>query len=187
MPGSRLFIISSVAGGGKSTLINLLLEKHSDAFFSVSCTTRAPRPGDIPGKTYHFLTVPDFKEKIQNSEFFEYAEVHGNFYGTPKEPILRALHENRVVLLDIDVQGAASVKKLRPDSMSIFIQPPSLEVWKSRLRNRGTDSPETVERRIRNGMKELSKAPEFDHLILNNELDVALAELESIVFPKTTK
>lgn len=187
MGESKMVIISSVAGGGKSTLIELILKRHPDAFFSVSCTTRDPRPGDIPGKSYIFLSIEEFKAKIEKQEFFEFAEVHGNFYGTPKTPILKALEEKKTVLLDIDVQGASHVKAMKPEAISVFIQPPSLEIWKARLRKRGTDRPEVIEKRIQNGLKELGRSIEFDYVIVNDNLEIALEELDSIIYPNATQ
>jgi guanylate kinase len=181
MSHPKLFIISSVAGGGKSTIISKILSEHPDFFFSISCTTRAPRPGDEEGKTYYFLSVPQFKKKIEEGEFYEWAEVHGNFYGTPKTPILQALAENKRVILDLDVQGAKSVKTIRPDSITIFIEPPSREIWIERLIRRGTDSQSSIEKRIQNGFKELDEAHTFDYIVVNDILEDAVQRVKDIL------
>lgn len=180
----NLYIISSVAGGGKSTIISALLAEYPDFYFSISCTTREPRPGDEEGKTYYFLSVPEFKKRIAEGEFYEWAEVHGNYYGTPKGPILAAIREHRVALLDLDVQGAKSVKELRPESVTIFIEPPSREIWIERLIRRGTDSKTSIERRIENGIKELDEAPSFDYVVVNDHLTDAIRDVKAILFRK---
>lgn len=180
----NLYIISSVAGGGKSTIISELLAEFPDFYFSISCTTREPRPGDVEGKTYYFLSVPEFKKRIADGEFYEWAEVHGNYYGTPKGPILTAIREHRVALLDLDVQGAKSVKELRPESVTIFIEPPNREIWIERLIRRGTDSQTSIERRIENGIRELDEAPSFDYVVVNDRLEDAIADVKAILFRK---
>lgn len=181
-PKPNLYILSSVAGGGKSTIISQLLQEFPDFYFSISCTTRKPRPGDIPGKTYYFLDIPQFETKIQNNEFYEWAMVHGNYYGTPKEPILKAIADHRVALLDLDVQGAKSVKSLRPESVTIFIKPPTTDIWIERLIRRGTETEESIERRIQNGMKELEEIPFFDHVVINDELPNAIEQVKQLLF-----
>jgi len=177
-----LNIISSVAGGGKSTLIELLLKNHPELEFSVSCTTRPPRPGDIPGKTYHFLTEAEFRGKIEKGEFLEWALVHGNYYGTSKTFIEQALRQGKSVILDIDVQGAKAVKQRFSDAKTIFILPPSEEIWIRRLKERGTDSEEAIATRIANGRKELEEKDWFEYKIVNDNLEEAYQELTRIVF-----
>ncbi|MCW7470102.1 guanylate kinase [Leptospira kanakyensis] len=183
----NLYIISSVAGGGKSTIIAALLAEYPEFYFSISCTTREPRPGDKDGKTYHFLSVPEFQKRIAAGEFYEWAEVHGNYYGTPKGPILDAIRDHRVALLDLDVQGAKSVKELRPESVTIFIEPPSREIWIERLIRRGTDSKTSIERRIENGIRELDEAPSFDYVVVNDRLEDAIQDVKSILFGTKNK
>ncbi|TGL45094.1 guanylate kinase [Leptospira perdikensis] len=180
----NLYIISSVAGGGKSTIISELLTEFPDFYFSISCTTREPRPGDVEGKTYYFLSIEEFQKRITNGEFYEWAEVHGNYYGTPKAPILDAIRDHRVALLDLDVQGAKSVKALRPESVTIFIEPPSREIWIERLIRRGTDSKTSIERRIENGIRELDEAPSFDYVVVNDRLEDAIRDVKTILFQK---
>lgn len=180
----NLYIISSVAGGGKSTIIQALLKENPEFYFSISCTTRAPRPGDEEGKTYYFLTIPEFQQKIADGDFYEWAEVHGNYYGTPKAPILDAIRDHRVALMDLDVQGAKSVKAIRPESITIFIEPPSREIWIERLIRRGTDSQTSIEKRIENGIKELDEAPSFDYVVINDKLEDAITEVKAILSGK---
>ncbi len=181
-PVPNLYILSSVAGGGKSTIIERILKAHPDFYFSISCTTREPRPGDIPGKNYYFLSVEEFQKQIDEDGFYEWAEVHGNYYGTPKTPILHALENNRIVLLDLDVQGARTVKNKRPESITIFIQPPSQEIWIERLIKRGTDPKKSIEKRIENGLKELEEAPNFDYIVINDQLEKAISDVETILY-----
>ncbi|MCW7473386.1 guanylate kinase [Leptospira levettii] len=183
----NLYIISSVAGGGKSTIIQALLKENPEFYFSISCTTRDPRPGDEEGKTYYFLTTLEFQKRIAAGEFYEWAEVHGNYYGTPKAPILEAIKEHRVALLDLDVQGAKSAKELRPESVTIFIEPPSREIWIERLIRRGTDSKTSIEKRIENGIKELEEAPNFDYVVINDKLEDAITEVKAILCGTKTK
>lgn len=180
-PNSNLFIISSVAGGGKSTLISLLLDRHPDILFSVSDTTRPIRPGDIPGITYNFKTIEEFRKGIESNEYLEWALVHGNYYGTSKKFIESSLKSSKTVILDIDVQGAKIVKSKLPESKTIFIVPPSEGVWVSRLKGRGTDSSESIERRIANGKKELLEKDWFDYQFINDSLEESYKNLESII------
>lgn len=179
----KLYILSSVAGGGKSTLISMLLKNHPELEFSVSHTTRAPRPGDVPGKTYHFKTIEEFRKGIDEGEYLEWAQVHGNYYGTPKSFILRCFEFGVHVILDIDVQGAKIVKEKMPLAKTIFILPPSEDIWITRLTGRNTDSPESIARRIANGKKELLEKDWFDHRIINDELNEAYLSLEKIIYP----
>ncbi|WP_281275527.1 guanylate kinase [Leptospira sarikeiensis] len=178
-----MIVLSSVAGGGKSTLIQMIRAKHPDLAFSVSCTTRAPRPGDKEGVTYFFLSKEEFESGIENGEFLEWAKVHDNYYGTPAKFVSQCISSGRSVIMDLDVQGAAQVKqKLGKEAITIFILPPNEEEWERRLRGRGTDSEESILKRIRNGKEELARKDEFDHLIINDTLDNALNELEKILF-----
>jgi guanylate kinase len=180
---ANLFIISSVAGGGKSTLIGKLLTEFPFLKFSISSTTRKPRKGDIPGISYNFLSVEEFEKGISNNQFLEWAKVHGNYYGTPRNYIESAIRNNQNIILDIDVQGARLVKEQLPNSKSIFILPPSEEIWIQRLIGRGSDDEESIQRRIENGRKELLEKDQFDYQIVNDDLETALQELISIIRP----
>ncbi|MDV6235216.1 guanylate kinase [Leptospira ellisii] len=175
-------MLSSVAGGGKSTLIQKLRDKHPEILFSVSCTTRPPRPGDQEGVTYHFLTKEEFEKGISESAFLEWAVVHDQYYGTPSKFVEDAFAKGSSVIMDIDVQGAGIVRdKLPGRVVTIFILPPNEEEWERRLRGRGTDSEENILKRIRNGKLELSRRGEFDYQIVNDDLEGALRDLETIV------
>ncbi|RHX84788.1 guanylate kinase [Leptospira stimsonii] len=186
MNSPKLFVLSSVAGGGKSTLIQKLREKHPEILFSISCTTRSPRPGDKEGVTYHFLSREEFEKGISESAFLEYAIVHDQYYGTPLKFIEDAFQKGASVIMDIDVQGAKIIKEKLPSKIvTIFILPPNEEEWEKRLRGRGTDSEENILKRIRNGKEELRRQDEFDFKIVNDDLETALKELEEIVFSKS--
>ena len=177
-----LYIISSVAGGGKSTLISKVLEKHPSIHFSISYTSRPIRKNDEPGINYQFVSKSEFEKLIKEDFFFEYALVHDNYYGTPKKFIEEEIRKGNKVILDIDVQGFRIIKNKFNDLRSIFILPPSEEVWISRLRNRGTDSEEIIEKRIKNGRGELKAVDEYDFKIINDKLETAVDELEKILF-----
>ncbi|WP_082760974.1 guanylate kinase [Leptospira alstonii] len=182
MNSPKLFVLSSVAGGGKSTLIQKLREKHPEILFSVSCTTRAPRPGDKEGITYFFLTKEKFQKGISESAFLEWALVHDQYYGTPLKFIEEAFAKGSSVIMDIDVQGAKIIKEKLPEKIvTIFILPPNEIEWERRLRGRGTDSEESISKRIRNGKLELQRQDEFDYKIVNDDLERALQQLEEII------
>ena len=148
MRRGRTFIISGPSGVGKSTVLHALMEKRKNVYFSVSATTRDPRPGEIDGVHYHFLDVDTFRNWIAKDEFLEYAEYVGNFYGTPKKFVDDAMEAGKDVILDIEIQGAIQVCSKRPDTVRIFIAPPSWEELERRLRDRGTDSPEKIQKRL---------------------------------------
>jgi guanylate kinase len=177
----HLYILSAPSGAGKTTLVHLLLEKDPDIRLSISTTTRAPRTGEEDGRAYHFVDLPTFRERIACGDFLEWAEVHGNYYGTSKRWIEAEMAAGRDVLLEIDWQGAQQVCKLFPAAIGIFILPPSLETLQSRLSGRGTDSVETVARRIAAARDEMQHAPEFDYIIINDDLQRALGELHTVV------
>ena len=181
-PRGVLYIISSVAGGGKSTLISLLLKKYPDIHFSISVTSRAVRPGDEPGVNYHFVSREEFQKLIAQDFFLEWALVHDNYYGTSKRYIEKEIRKGNKVILDIDVQGFRIIKSKIAKMKSIFILPPSEEVWIERLKKRGSDSPESIEKRIRNGKEELTHVNEYDFKIINDKLDDSLLALEKILF-----
>ncbi|MBK8395028.1 MAG: guanylate kinase [Leptospiraceae bacterium] len=181
-PRGILYIISSVAGGGKSTLISLLLKKYPDIHFSISVTSRPVRPGDEPGVNYHFVSREEFQKLIGQNFFLEWALVHDNYYGTSKRYIEKEIRKGHKVILDIDVQGFRIIKSKISNMKSIFILPPSEEIWIERLKKRGSDSPESIEKRIRNGKKELTLVNEYDFQIVNDKLDDSLLALEKILF-----
>lgn len=174
MPG-KLIIFSAPSGSGKSTIINYLLEKDLDLTFSISATSRMPRGEEKHGVEYYFHTPQEFKEKIKNNEFLEYEEVYTDcFYGTLKSEVQRILQEGKNVIFDVDVVGGCNIKAYFGDrALSIFIQPPSIEELEKRLISRATDSPKVIQRRIEKAKYELSFAPQFDTIIINDDLKKA--------------
>ncbi|MEP6637442.1 MAG: guanylate kinase [Acidobacteriota bacterium] len=181
-----LFVVSSPSGGGKGTLIRRVLGKPNLSY-SVSYTTRKPRSGEVDGREYFFVTLETFRAMVKANEFLEWATVHGNLYGTSRKQVSRDVAQGRDIILEVDVQGAASVRWLVPDSVSIFILPPSLEVLRQRLITRGTDSPEELDLRLRNAPSELRNYKEFDYVIINDEVDRASAQLSSIIEAERTR
>ena len=177
----HLFIVSAPSGAGKTTLVRLLLEKDPGIRVSISSTTRPPRTGENDGREYHFVDVQYFLEMVSRGDFLEWAEVHGNYYGTSRRWIEAEMTAGRDVLLEIDWQGAQQVRKAFPAAIGIFILPPSLEELKSRLSERGTDSAETIARRIAAARDEMRHVDEFDYVIINDDLQQALDNLRSIV------
>ncbi len=178
----NLFIVAAPSGAGKSSLISALLkDQPADMQVSVSSTTRAPRPGEQDGVHYHFISIDAFKAQIEAQQFFEYAEVFGNFYGTSRLTIEQTLKNGIDVFLDIDWQGARQVKQLLPDAVGIFILPPSKVELERRLNSRGQDSQEIIADRMAQAVSEMSHYDEFDYLIINAQFDEALAELQAIV------
>ena len=180
-PGD-LFIVSSPSGGGKTTLISRLLTRHADDLhFSVSHTTRARRNGETDGREYHFTTPRDFRGMIGRDEFLEWAEVHGNLYGTARKEVLPRLAGGQDVILDIDVQGVRQVKAKYPASIAVFILPPSAAELSRRLRARGLDDEGQIEKRLANAAREIDEVSQYDYAIINDDLERALGSLEAIV------
>ena len=177
----KLFVISSVAGGGKSTLINRFLAKHKNFHFAVSYTSRPPRQGDEEGKTYFFVSREEFEKLISENYFFEWALVHGNYYGTPKKEIQLVLEDGKNVILDIDIQGMEAVKKEIGGVVTLFILPPDEKTWLERLKGRGTENDDTLQKRISSGLKELRAADKFDLKMVNSDLEEASREFEKLI------
>ncbi|MEM5509604.1 guanylate kinase [Pseudoalteromonas sp. AS71] len=177
----NLFILSAPSGAGKSSLINALLKKHADMKVSVSHTTRAPRPGEENGVHYHFVSTDEFKALIAKDDFFEWAQVFDNYYGTSKQAIESQLDAGIDVFLDIDWQGAQQVRKIMPSVQTIFILPPSKEELEQRLNNRGQDSAEVIASRMAKAQSETSHYNEYDFVIVNDDFESALADIETIV------
>jgi len=180
----NLFILSAPSGAGKSSLINALLAKHSDMKVSVSHTTRAPRPGEENAVHYHFVSVDEFKALIDKDDFFEWAQVFDNYYGTSKQAIEQQLAAGIDVFLDIDWQGARQVRDLVADVETIFILPPSKAELESRLNNRGQDSQEVIAGRMAQAQSETSHFNEYDYVVVNDDFATALKEIETIVLAK---
>lgn len=187
--GSRgtLFVVSSPSGGGKGTIIRHVLEVVENLRYSVSYTTRAPRPGEVDGREYFFVNREIFEEMVAAGDFLEWACVHGNLYGTAKNQIIEETAAGADIILEVDVQGAASVRQLLMDSVSIFILPPSYEVLRKRLIARGTDSPEELELRLRNAPEELKQYSSFDYVIINDEVDRAVGQLAAIIYAERVR
>ena len=183
MAKNKLIIVSAPSGSGKSTLVNYLLERGFDLAFSVSCTSRAPRGTEQHGKEYYFLTPEEFRQRIENDEFLEYEEVYTDkFYGTLKSEVERLSSEGHTVVFDVDVKGGVNIKKFYGErALSLFIQPPSIEALSARLHGRGTDKEEVIQQRLDKAAEELTYAPQFDRIIVNDKLDVAKAEIEAVV------
>jgi len=177
----NLFILSAPSGAGKSSLINALLKKHSDMKVSVSHTTRSPRPGEENGVHYHFVTTDEFKALITKDDFFEWAQVFDNYYGTSKQAIESQLDAGIDVFLDIDWQGAQQVRKIMPSVQTIFILPPSKAELEQRLNNRGQDSADVIASRMAKAQSETSHFNEYDFVIVNDDFDTALNDIETIV------
>jgi guanylate kinase len=176
-----LFVVAAPSGAGKSTLVNALLKQEPGIRLSISTTTRAPRPGEQDGREYHFTSAEDFIARAERGEFLEWAEVHGNYYGTSRLTVEHEMKLGTDILLEIDWQGARQVKKQFPDAAGIFILPPSIEALEERLHKRGTDEPHIITRRLLAAGGEIAHAPEFEYAIINEEFNVALAQLQAIV------
>ena len=176
-----LLVISGPSGAGKGTLYGKLLAADPDMTFSVSYTTRAARPGEVDGKDYRFVTEEEFRQMLDLDGFLEHAEVHGHFYGTPRQPVLDALERGRSVMLDIDPQGALQVMEKMPGCVSVFILPPSFGELRRRLTKRGTETAEEIERRLRNARGELALKDKYQYLVVNDDLEVAYRTLQGIV------
>ena len=178
---SKLFVISGPSGAGKGTLVTRVRERRSNLVLTVSATTRAPRKGEVDGVNYFFLTREEFDRRVANGEFVEWAEVHGNCYGTLVSEVQSKLASGSSLILEIDVQGALQVKERFPEAVLIFIKPPSLEVLRERLVGRGTETPETIELRMANAADELALADRYDDVVVNDDLDRATDELVRVL------
>lgn len=175
-----LFVISGPSGAGKGTICKRILEEL-DIELSVSMTTRKPREGEICGVSYHFVSREEFQQRIEDDGFFEYAQVYGQFYGTPKQMVMERLAQGRDVLLEIDTQGALNVKKVYPEGIAIFLLPPSLSELKKRLVGRGTESPEAIQRRLGEALKEISCMEQYDYCVVNDDLEDAVNQVTAII------
>lgn len=182
-----LIVISGCSGVGKSTVISKVLLNRQDIYFSVSFTTRAPRPGEVDGVNYHFINREEFELRIARNEFLEYAEYVGNYYGTSLKVIQEKLEHGIDVLLDIEVQGAAKVKEKCPEAVMIFIIPPSFEELSRRLRERKTDTEEKIAGRLQKAKQEFKEIPIYDYLIVNDQVKTAVDEIFSILTAESCK
>lgn len=177
----RLFLVTAPSGAGKSTLVNALLAKEPDIKLSISHTTRQPRPGEVNGREYHFVTEEEFLTMEKRGDFLESALVHGNHYGTSRVWIEEEMRQGHDVLLEIDWQGARQVRERFSGTVGIFILPPSIEALEWRLNHRGTDSPQTITRRLLGAGAEMAHAPEFEYVIINENFDTALSQMQAVV------
>ena len=176
----KLIIVSAPSGCGKGTIMKRAFE-NSDVFYSVSCTTRPPRPEDNEGVTYHFLTVDEFEKMIAEGGFLEYACYSGNYYGTPKRPVEENMAAGKDVILEIETQGAFQVKELRPDAASLFILPPSVAELDRRLHKRGTEDDKTIAKRVSQAAGEIAKADKYDYVIMNDDLEAAVNDFTAVI------
>jgi guanylate kinase len=174
-------ILSSPSGGGKTTIARHLLERRRDVGYSVSCTTRAPRPREVDGKDYYFLTRDEFVKRRLAGDFAESAEVHGNLYGTLRSEIARVLGKGQHVIMDIDVQGARQIREAFPSSVTVFVLPPSGEVLLERLRKRKTESPQQLVSRLNSALQELRAVEEYEYVVVNDDLDHAIQSVGAIL------
>lgn len=176
-----LVVISAPSGGGKGTILKELFAKDDNLVLSVSATTRSPRPGEEHGKQYYFLQKEEFEELIFQGKMLEYAQYVGNYYGTPREPVEQWMAQGKDVVLEIEVQGGAQIKKLMPGCVSIFILPPSMEVLEKRLRDRGTEEDATVRKRLEKAREEIPHAKDYDYVVFNDRLEDAVEDLRAIL------
>lgn len=178
-------VLSAPSGAGKTTIARRLHDRRGDVEFSVSATTRAPRPGEVDGIDYHFVAEDEFRRMIGAGELIEWAEVHGAFYGTPLANVRQAAERGRFLLLDIDVQGARQIRAAVPEAVHVFILPPSGQVLVQRLVGRGSEDDVRVQRRLRNALAEIATAAEFDHVVVNDDLDEAVQDVNAVLEGRT--
>lgn len=174
-------VLAAPSGAGKTTIARALVNREPDFAFSVSATTRAPRSGEVHGKDYLFLSRSGFRDMIRNGAFAEWAEVHGDLYGTPMESLKDASQGDRHVVLDIDVQGAAQIREAVPQALLLFILPPSVDILFARLRDRGTEGEDAIRRRLNTALRELEAAESFDYRVINDDLETAIQEVRDLV------
>lgn len=179
----KLYVVSAPSGAGKTTLIKEVLRRFKTLSYSVSHTTRAPRNNEQQGFDYYFITQEEFQEKIDQNYWFEWAKVHGNYYGTSKDFIKTSLDQGKSLILDIDVQGTCEIIKSRLEMVTIFIMPPSIEILSQRLENRGSDSKKVIDKRIENAKIEIAKYNMYQYVVINDDLDKAIKEL-CLIFKK---
>ncbi len=178
---ARLYVVSGPSGAGKGTVVRQVLKRRPDILLSISATTRPARPGERNGVDYRFISEPEFLALRDRGEFLESALVYGNYYGTPRGPVEAALGSGRDVLAELDIQGAASIKRAKADAVLIFIEPPSLDELSLRLRGRGTEAPEALSQRLKAAYEEVKRKAHYDHIVVNDEVERAANELLRIL------
>ncbi|MEH1865715.1 MAG: guanylate kinase [Nostoc sp.] len=178
----RLIVLTGPSGVGKGTLMRSLLQRHPELYFSVSATTRSARPGEIDGKNYYFVSLSKFEQLVAEGEFLEWAEFAGNYYGTPREAVLNQIQSGKLVVLEIELEGARQIRASFPSALSIFILPPSFEELEKRIRSRAQDSEEAIARRLLRAQEEIQAADEFDLQIVNDDFETALNDIETVLF-----
>lgn len=181
MSKGLVVVISAPSGGGKGTILKELFQRNNNLTMSVSATTRSPRPGEEHGKHYYFIGKDEFESLINEGKMLEHAQYVGNYYGTPREPVEQWTEQGRDVILEIEVQGGAQVKKLMPQCVSIFIMPPSMKVLGERLRGRGTEEESTVQKRLETAEKEIPQAKDYDYIVYNNRVEDAVKDILAIL------
>ena len=187
MSDGILVIFSGPSGSGKGTVLKKFLAERNDASVSVSMTTREKRDGEIDGTHYYFVTREYFEKKIADNKMLEYAEYNGNMYGTPKDPVDEILREGKVVILELEVQGAEKIRKLYPDAVSIFLMPPSMRVLEERLRGRNSEDEETINHRLVIAREEIRRASEYDYIVINDTVDNAACGIETVISAERKK
>jgi guanylate kinase len=181
-PLGKLIVLTGPSGVGKGTLMNAILQRYPELHYSVSTTTRSPRPGEVNGKNYHFITRSEFEKLVTQGEFLEWAEFAGNCYGTPREAVLNHIQSGKLVVLEIELEGARQIRHTFPSALSIFILPPSFAELEKRIRGRGQDTEEAISRRLNRAEEEIAAADEFDLQIINDDFEEALQEIEKAIF-----
>lgn len=187
MPKGFLLVVSGPSGCGKGTICNKLLQRNKDLVFSVSATTRRPRNGEKEGINYFFIDDKRFKKMIGNNEFIEYAKVHKNYYGTPKNFVLNEINKGKIVILEIDVQGALQVKKAYSEAILVFLLPPSMSELKKRLTKRGTETEEDINIRYQNAFEELKFIKKYEYFVINDKVIEAVEKVEAVITAEKLK
>ena len=187
MRKGNLIVISGTSGAGKGTICKELLKREDNLYISVSATTRSPREGEVHGVNYYFLTKEEFKKKVDNNEFLEWAEVHGNYYGTPKFNVEEMINEGKNIILEIDVQGALNVKKNCEDGVFIFILPPTMEELKRRIIARGSETPESLIKRFKTAYEEINYISKYNYAVINDDLEEAVQKVQNILYAENCR